>query len=346
MRYVKCSSCTEHKTHIEGQIKWRDLFSESATADNILNIKTSSSTATIVCPGPSIKKLPPEVIHFISSNTDAWGINDVSSLLHQVKGSQDIKFKFIHLEPTGPVIDRGVSWATPFTYANDKKFQFNSKAHGNATLICEQQCQHAPLTMAVENRSSIHFFEYFTYVRQCFDSDCAEVPPLRTPDSDYVKPPWHYHPKNARRPPVPMGCSLNRVLDLAVRAGYKTIMFAGCDGTNAYVQKGQVNDAAAPHPTSNAGYVAWGMGLSEWVAGFLSYNNISYYSLTPFPFGHDGKKGKFPAGSDSDVPTYSLMDMRVRSVQELLQEPDGVFRRYGPQRLNRVRVINETGPLQ
>ena len=163
----------------------------------------------------------------------------------------------------------------PFSYYKGKKFQFNSKAHGDATLICEQGCLNALLTMELDDgASAVHFSEYFTYVRGCMEENCHAIPALRTQNDKYLRPPWHYHPKQTKRPLVPFGSSLNRVVDLVVRTGYQTIMFAGCDGTSAHL------GLNTTHSTLSLGYREWGMGISEFIAGFLRYNGVRYYSLT------------------------------------------------------------------
>jgi len=195
-----------------GRIKWRPLF-ERNQGRPIL--QPSKPIATIVCPGPSAHELPLKTKRFISDETDAWGVNDVSSL-------RDIRFKFLHLEPF--VHQNG--GADFFGNRAKTKFAFNMTAHGGATVLCEQGCHWLEKQITGPSLQDGGFCDYATYSRACIEADCYNN--LRPRG----RPPWEYHAyETDGEVYVPMGNSLNRVLDLLVRVGYQAVLFAGCDGT-------------------------------------------------------------------------------------------------------------------
>ena len=101
---------------------------------------------------------------------------------------------------------------------------------------------------------------------------------------------------------VPMGNSLNRVLDLVVRLGYSTVVFAGCDGLagpELIPTPGQIPSQSPLgvaravrhggrwlHPSQTSGLAHWNMTLDEYALGFLGHNRVRAFSLTPSPLGH------------------------------------------------------------
>ena len=113
-----------------------------------------------------------------------------------------------------------------------------------------------------------------------------------------------YDPRGSPHVMVPMGNSLNRVMDLVARQGYKKLLFAGCDMTPDHAGvSGQHGGAVHPSMTYGA---HWGVNCDKWVVEWLKFNGFTPHSLTPKPNAYDGKqvtlKSTLPAELQGDAP--------------------------------------------
>ena len=342
---IPCSGCTpaESTSAPAGRIKWRPVFARNQGRPIL---ETSKPIATIVCPGPSAQELPLHTKRFISEETDAWGVNEISYL-------RDFKFKFLHVEPF--VYENGGQ--DHFGNHAKTKFIFNRTAHGGATVLCEQGCQWLERQVEGPSLQDGGFCDYATYTRACMQGDCYNHLEPKG------RPPWEYHPWDTDGEVlVPMGNSMNRILDLVVRLGYHAVLFAGCDGSAkkdptlpAGIDQGKMFKGKWIHSSQVYGYQAWSVLFDEFTMGFLRFNYIEkIFSLTPNPLGHANsvkqpkqfclsKAGtlmdvvnaageKYPKGaakpklSECDrlvsVDGYSMDTIKVRSLNELIADFD------------------------
>jgi len=109
-----------------------------------------------------------------------------------------------------------------------------------------------------------------------------------------------------------MGNSLNRVLDLVGKLGYKHVVFAGCDGTPDHLgdthQHGTTVNGKVIHPSQAYGYKIWGILFDEYVVGYLKFNQLPCYSLTPRPFNRNAKQKRASLQQGVDVDLYDFAD--------------------------------------
>ena len=233
-------------------------------------------------------------------------MNDISHL------PQHIQFKFIHIEPA--------TAATQYYYG--RKFEFDAARHSQATVICEQQCHILEEGMKGLQPGTNDFCDYVTYKRKCYRGECKQILGNQTQHT------WQYEPTLLDRPPVSMGNSMNRVLDLVVRLGYKTVLFAGCDGTpthaggkkdwvspdESHVQEANVGGRVV-HVASGLAFEEWGILFEQWMAAFLTHHGKRFYSMTPAPF----------AETEVTETQLEIEDVNTTGIRVYVMADTGIF---------------------